>query len=179
LLWLEAIGRFGATDTSAPNFAYEYCLRAEKVPDTALEQLDLSSMRIMLNASEPACPTTMYRFLSRFAAASLSADALCVGYGLAEHTLCVSIGGRAHVRLNRRFLQRNELRFARNDHKEHAGVAIASCGKPAAGVEVRIVVPETGTAAPNQVGEIWLPATAKRSAIGGGLTSQEIFFKPG
>src|SRR5262249_5857494 len=66
LLWLEAIGRFGATDTSAPNFAYEYCLRRDKIPDEAITHLDLSSMRTMLNASEQACPATMDRFLSRF-----------------------------------------------------------------------------------------------------------------
>jgi acyl-CoA synthetase (AMP-forming)/AMP-acid ligase II len=162
LLWLEAIRRFRATDTSAPNFAYAYCLRRDKIPDDALPHLDLSSMRTMLNASEPACPTTMHRFLARFAAAGLAPDAVSVAYGLAENTLCVSMGGRVHVRLNRRFLQRNELRLVENHRKEHTSVLIASCGKPVSGVEVRIVAPETGKpVATNEIGEIWLAGTSK------------------
>ena len=162
LLWFEAIGRFGATDTAAPNFAYEYCLREDKIPDAAVERLNLRSLGFMLNGSEPACPITICRFLTRFAAAGLSPETLCVGYGLAENTLCASNGGRAHVRLSRRLLQRNDVRLVHSRRNEHSTVAIASCGKPAAGVQVRIVRQDTGEpAAANQVEEIWLTGTSK------------------
>ena len=37
-LWLETITKYRGTASSAPNFAYEYCLRPEKLPAEALEQ---------------------------------------------------------------------------------------------------------------------------------------------
>ena len=52
-----------ATLTAAPNFAYELCVR--KVPDRALEGLDLSSWRVALNGAEPVNPETLERFIAR------------------------------------------------------------------------------------------------------------------
>jgi thioester reductase-like protein len=162
LLWLETISRVAATDTSAPNFAFEYCLRSDKIANDAIQNLDLSSLRVMMNASETVRPDIMERFLDRFAVAGLSPAALSTAYGLAENTLCATTGGRAHLRVNRRSLQHNKLRLAGNDLDAHDAVLIASCGKPADGVEIRIVAPETGTtAAADQVGEIWLAGKSK------------------
>ena len=52
-LWLETISKYRGTASSAPNFAYEYCLRPEKLPAEALERLDLSSLRFLMTAAEP------------------------------------------------------------------------------------------------------------------------------
>ena len=50
-LWLETISRVKATYTSSPNFGYEYCMREDKLPESALAGLDLSSLRVMMNAA--------------------------------------------------------------------------------------------------------------------------------
>lgn len=86
-LWLETMSTVGATITTVPNFAFDYCLRTDKVPDSVLEGLDLSAVRQMVNASEPVRASTMVRFMRRFARTGLRESALVTGYGLAEHTL--------------------------------------------------------------------------------------------
>jgi thioester reductase-like protein len=162
LLWLETISRFRAHQTSAPNFALEYCLRRINGAENALQDIDLSSLRCLMNASEPARPDTMRRFLERFAPAGLSPDALVTAYGLAENTLCASIGGRLHINVSRRSLQRNKLRIPRRHLDTHKVMQIASCGRPAVGVEVRIVSAKESRPAPaDEIGEVWLAGTSK------------------
>ena len=63
--WLWMVHRHRATLSAAPNFAFELCVR--RIPDSALEGLDLSSWRCLLNGAEPILPTTLERFAKRFA----------------------------------------------------------------------------------------------------------------
>ena len=164
LLWLEAISRFGATTTAAPNFAFEYCLRAGKISEADVASLDLRTMRLMINGSEQVRPLTMTRFLERFAPAGLSPEALVASYGLAENTLCATSGGRVHVRVSQTRLERNELRIIRGRTSDHNTVALASCGKAIDGVDIRIVeVARRKQAAPGKIGEIWIRGRSKAS----------------
>jgi acyl-CoA synthetase (AMP-forming)/AMP-acid ligase II len=59
LLWLETISRFGGSATSAPNFAFEYCLRDDKFPDSAIPGLRPCTLQVMMNAFELVRPNTM------------------------------------------------------------------------------------------------------------------------
>ena len=43
ILWFEAMSTYRATATAAPNFAYDYCLRAGRLSTESLEACDLSS----------------------------------------------------------------------------------------------------------------------------------------
>src|ERR1700677_526875 len=63
VLWFEAITAYQATATAAPNFAYDYCLRAGRLSKESLEACDLSSLRVMMCAAEPVKPDTYTRFL--------------------------------------------------------------------------------------------------------------------
>ena len=60
-----------ATLSAAPNFAYELCVR--KIPDAALEGLDLSSWRCALNGAEPVNPDTAGALRGALRAATASA----------------------------------------------------------------------------------------------------------
>jgi acyl-CoA synthetase (AMP-forming)/AMP-acid ligase II len=55
--WLQAMSKHKGTITAAPNFAYELCVR--KVSDKAMEGVDLSSMRVVMNGAEPVNPETL------------------------------------------------------------------------------------------------------------------------
>src|SRR5438093_2408680 len=92
--WLWTIHERRATLSAAPNFAYELCAR--RIPDAALEGLDLSSWRCALNGAEPVSPDTLERFARRFAPYGLKREALMPVYGLAENSvaLCVPPAGR-------------------------------------------------------------------------------------
>lgn len=152
-LWLELIARTGATVTTAPNAAYEYCLREDKLSEADLAGIDLGSLRSMVNAAEPVRAGTFERFLERFERYGLRASAYVAGYGLAEHTLCVTTRGQ---------------RCVTRDGEAGAGTAspgtgrFVSCGVPAADVDLRIVDPDTRLPlAEGAVGEIWVDSPSK------------------
>jgi acyl-CoA synthetase (AMP-forming)/AMP-acid ligase II len=52
-LWFDAIKTYRATASAAPNFAYDYCLRAGRISKETLESCDLSSLRLLMVAAEP------------------------------------------------------------------------------------------------------------------------------
>ncbi|HEU4844833.1 MAG TPA: thioester reductase domain-containing protein, partial [Burkholderiaceae bacterium] len=152
-LWLRLIAEVGATYSSSPNFGYEYCLREGKVADAELDGVDLSCLRVLMNAGEPARPDTIRRFHRRFARFGLARGACTVAYGLAENTLNVTHGGCASVAVLRT-PHAGPLVLAGPDGGART-VQYASCGAPVAGVSVQIAAPDGGRAlAALEVGEI-------------------------
>jgi fatty-acyl-CoA synthase len=87
--WLQAVSKHKATLTAAPNFAFELCVR--KIPEKALEGVDLSSWRAVLNGAEPVNPDTVERFIKRFSKNGFKREALLPVYGLAEASLAVTV----------------------------------------------------------------------------------------
>ncbi len=118
-LWLETISRVRGTITSAPNFAYDYCLREDKVPTELLEDLDLGSLRVMMSAAEPVRADTFVRFRDRFAQSGLRAGSLIAAYGLAENTLAVSSYGTKVLTVNKRQLQQRVLQIEREERRNN------------------------------------------------------------
>ena len=156
-LWLQTVSRVRATWTSSPNFGFEYCLRPDKLSDEEIQGLDLSSLRVLMNAAEPVRAETFERFYERFAPCGLRRDAHVVAYGLAENTLCVTNQGRRVVVANKRLLQQRKLHLEPHQTRNANQTALVSCGAPLAGVDMRIVDPEAREAKhEGQIGEIWL-----------------------
>jgi 1-acyl-sn-glycerol-3-phosphate acyltransferase len=138
--WLQAIHRHRGTLTAAPNFAYELCAR--KVPDEALEGLDLSSWRMTLNGAEPISPGTMARFAERFARCGFRPTAMTPTYGLAECSLALAMTPVARAPLVDRvdraaFTWRGRAVPAAPDCAEV--LEFVSCGAPLVGHEIRVV----------------------------------------
>jgi thioester reductase-like protein len=177
-LWLRMIAEVGATYSSAPNFGFEYCLREGKVADAELEGVDLSCLRVLMNAGEPARPDTIRRFHRRFARFGLARGACTVAYGLAENTLNVTHGGCASVAVLRQAQEGVATLALAGPADGGRAVEYASCGTPVAGVHVRICAPDSGRPlAERQVGEIrvggpcvtsgyWNNAAASRALLG-------------
>jgi thioester reductase-like protein len=162
VLWLQTMSRVGATISSAPNFAYEYCLRDDKVPDNALQGIDLSTLRRLTNGAEPVRWETFSRFRDRFAPYGLPPEAHSVAYGLAENTLAVTLQGRQTLVVNKRRLQQGRVRIERGSARNNNQLRIVSCGQPLAGMSVRIVEPTTRRdLRDGDVGEIWITGDSK------------------
>jgi thioester reductase-like protein len=162
LLWLETISRYRGSISSAPNFAFEYCLREDKIPDEKLASLDLSSMVCMMNASEPVRASTYERFQARFGRCGLSPKAHMVFYGLAEHTLSVTGNGRVALTVNTSLLEQNQLKIEASRPGGFNQARLMSCGRPLPGVDVRIVAAGARTAlADDLIGEIWVGGPSK------------------
>lgn len=160
--WLRLISEVGATHTPAPNFALEYCLREDKLPDGELTGIDLGSLDSIVVGAEPLRATTFTRFRERFAPYGLRPEALTGAYGMAEATLIVSLRGRQIVAVNKRALESNHARVEKALPQNNNQSPVVSCGKPLQNSVVRIVDPHTRRAlAEGRVGEIWVDGPSK------------------
>ena len=162
ILWFDAMTTYHATATAAPNFAYDYCLRAGRLSKESLEACDLSSLRVLMCAAEPVKPDTYTRFLEAFQSYGLKSESFYVAYGLAENTLAVSLGGRNIVSVNKRALALGTARMTREVSEIGGATQIVSCGTPLPGLDVKIVDPEGHFALrPERTGEIWVAGSGK------------------
>src|ERR1700722_14905149 len=156
-LWFDAIKTYRATASAAPNFAYDYCLRAGRLSKESLEDCDLSTLRLLMVAAEPVKPGTYTRFLKTFQPYGLKPESFFVAYGLAENTLAVSHGGRNIISVNKNAIALGKARMTTEVSEIDAATQIVSCGTPLPGLTVKIVDPEQHFALePGHIGEIWL-----------------------
>lgn len=138
--WLQAIDKYRATFTAAPNFAYE--LIARRVTDEQLAELDLSTLEVALCGAEPVREQTMAAVVKRFTSAGWRPTAFLPCYGLAEVTLLAS-----HTAVDTVPAVLDAGRDSR----------LVSCGRAARGLDIRIVDPHTRRQVPEgTIGEIWV-----------------------
>jgi acyl-CoA synthetase (AMP-forming)/AMP-acid ligase II len=136
--WLQAISRYRATISPAPNFAYSLCV--QRIRDEEMEGLDLSSWRIALNGAEQAVPGVMRAFSARFGRWGFRPSALTPVYGLSEAALAVTFSEVDRPFVAARF-DRDLLAGAGIARESAEGREIASVGRPVPGVEVRVIGP--------------------------------------
>ena len=161
-LWFDAIKTYGASASAAPNFAYDYCLRAGRLSKESLENCDLSSLRLLMVAAEPVKPDTYTRFLRAFQPYGLRSECFFVAYGLAENTLAVSLGGRNIISVNKNAVALGKARMTKEVSEIGGATQIVSCGTPLPGLTVKIVDPEKHLALePGRIGEIWIAGGSK------------------
>jgi thioester reductase-like protein len=161
-LWFDAIKTYRASASAAPNFAYDYCLRAGRISKESLETCDLSSLRLLMVAAEPVKPDTYKRFLQAFQPHGLKSESFFVAYGLAENTLAVSLGGRNIISVNKNGIALGKARMTTEVSEIGAATQIVSCGTPLPGITVKIVDPEKHVALePGRIGEIWIAGGSK------------------
>lgn len=154
--WLRLMSSVRAEYASAPNFAYHYCLRPGKIEPGELDGVDLSSLKVLMSAAEPAQEETFKQFQRRFAPYGLDAEAYVVAYGLAENTLAATRDGRRFIRVDSQALGKGAVVPAAHSQRRSAR-ALASCGRPLPGVELRIVDPKTrAVLSEREVGEVWI-----------------------
>lgn len=137
--WLWAIHQYRGTISTAPNFAYELCLR--KIKDADIEGLDLSSWRVAMNGAEPISRSTLDHFVQRFQKYQFSEKALMPVYGLAEScvAVCFPPTGRGPVydRIKRELFEQKGIAEVAQEQEDW--VEFVGNGGPFPGHEVRIV----------------------------------------
>ena len=109
--WLQAISKYRATTSGAPNFAYD--LLCDRLTEKQLEQLDLSSWDLAFCGAEPVQIDTIDRFSTKFARCGFKSNAFYPCYGMAEATLMITGGDKTKFptvrHLDKAALEKNEV----------------------------------------------------------------------
>jgi acyl carrier protein len=138
--WLWAIHMHRGTISGGPNFAYELCV--QRMADSDLEGLDLSTWRLAFNGAEPVSAKTLRRFTERFARYGFRPEAMTPVYGLAENTLGLAFTppgrGPRPDRIKREPFMRAGQALPADADEAHA-LCFVSCGQPLPGYEIRLV----------------------------------------
>jgi acyl-CoA synthetase (AMP-forming)/AMP-acid ligase II/1-acyl-sn-glycerol-3-phosphate acyltransferase/acyl carrier protein len=138
--WLWALHDSHGTLCPAPNFAYELCAR--KIPDSALEGLDLSNWRIAINAGEAVLPETLERFAKRFQPYGFHAESYVPCYGLAESTVALAfppINRPPRIDTIQRDLFEQQGRAVPAEAGDPNALRFVANGRPLPGHEIRLV----------------------------------------
>ena len=151
---LRAASDHRGTLTWLPNFAYNFC--ASKIRDRDLEGVDLSSLRAVINCSEPMRLSSHTAFLERFRPYGLRAESLATCYAMAENVFAVSQGGiEAPVTVDE--VEARSLvvdRLARPANGDGDIIPMLSAGRPIPNTRVRILDDQRRERLERHIGEI-------------------------
>ncbi len=136
----RAVARHRATLAWAPNFAFAHWVRTRG----GHPSVDLSSLRALIDCSEPCRPETVERFLAAFADCGIGAERLACCYGMAEVVFAATqtVPGEPPraLQLDADALEgpgRRVLVAAPGARRRE----LLSCGPPLEGVQLRIDAP--------------------------------------
>jgi acyl-CoA synthetase (AMP-forming)/AMP-acid ligase II len=150
--FLDAISFHKPTLCWLPNFAFQLLIRTAN----AAARYDLSSVRLMIDCSEPCKAETLRAFQARFAEAGLRPGALQISYAMAEAVFMVTQtdgpGIPRCIEADAAALEQDGLVIpSRPDRRART---IISCGMPMHGVDIRILDIDGQACAERIVGEI-------------------------
>jgi len=152
---LRLISDYRCTLSWIPNFTLQFLSRRVREDDRM--GIDLSSLRGLINCSEPVHLESMEEFYRSFESCGLRATTLSSSYAMAENTFAVTqseIGlGVRHIWIDRSKLHQEHLAVPIGEHST-GSLGLVSSGRCLPGNRVRIVS-SNGTDLPDgSVGEI-------------------------
>ncbi len=152
----QSVSRYEGTLSWLPNFAYNFC--AQKVRDRELEDIDLSSWRIITNCSEPVKRESHLAFYERFKSYGLREIALQCSYAMAENVFAVTQTNLDSLPVTDELDREAYMveHIARPSTDGRPSIRVMSSGKPLANTRIRIL-DEKGHDLPDKaIGEIAL-----------------------
>ena len=159
--WLQAISKYRATTSGAPNFAYD--LLCDRVTAGQAQQLDLSSWEVAFCGAEPVQTSTMEQFSDKFANYGFKSTAFYPCYGMAEATLIITGGDKANLPrvkyIDKTALEQNKVVTVAKSQPDK--VTLVSAGYPWLDGKIAIADPQSLTeCAGNEIGEIWFSSSS-------------------
>ncbi|PYS89580.1 MAG: AMP-dependent synthetase [Acidobacteria bacterium] len=170
--WLEAITRYQATTSGAPDFAYDLCVH--KITPEQRATLDLSSWDLAFNGAEPVRYQTIEHFSNAFASCGFRRESFYPCYGLAEATLLVSGGMKTAAPVVHKGCD------SWNTEPDANAIASKVVGCGTSKLAQKIVIADPGTFAecpPGVVGEIWVAGPNVSQGYWGRAKETEETFK--
>jgi acyl-CoA synthetase (AMP-forming)/AMP-acid ligase II len=150
----KAISDYHGTLCWLPNFAYNFC--AKKIRKDDLEGINLSSLRAVVNCSEPMRFDSHQMFIERFSQYGLKESTLATCYAMAENVFAVTQDGIEKPvsidEIDLEIFQKEKI--ARISRNGRLSTKMVSAGKAIAESRVRII-DEKGSDLPDRhLGEI-------------------------
>jgi acyl-CoA synthetase (AMP-forming)/AMP-acid ligase II/acyl carrier protein len=181
LLWMSKASELHATQLCSPNFGYKHFLKLFQ--RKGLDDLDLSSVKLILNGAEPISWELCEEFLSALAPQGLKRSAMFPVYGLAEATVGVSIPtpGSEYSRIT---VDRHSLRvgepYRAVSPDDGDAVSFVRVGNAIRDVEIRIADDSDQALSAGVVGNIQLRGGSVTEKIyGDAAATTELFTKDG
>ena len=147
-IYLRKVSEHRGTLSWHPNFAYAFM--AKRVPDRAIEDVNLSSVRGLVNCSEPVTFESQWSFLERYKSWGLADDVFKGCYAMAETTFALTHGGSDDPGYLDPVGPTDPARSP--GHAQYVSV-----GQPLPGVELKIMDADREMELPErEMGEIWV-----------------------
>jgi fatty-acyl-CoA synthase len=141
--WAQWISDYRCTITAGPNFSYALSARAMRRSG----DLELSQWRVALNGAEPIEPSSVEEWLAAGARHGLRVGTAFCAYGMAESTVGITFPkpgqGMIVDAVDHRVLETDRY-AAPVDPSADGARRLPFLGKALAGLELRVVDPETG-----------------------------------
>ena len=157
LLWMLKAAELGATQLCSPNFGYKHFLKLFE--RKGLPELDLSSVKLILNGAEPISYSLCEEFLAALAPFGLKRSAMFPVYGLAEATVGVSMP-KLGTEFSRIVVHRHSLRIGETFETAAVGdddaVSFVKVGQAIRDVQIRIADDADAPLGEGRVGNIQL-----------------------
>jgi fatty-acyl-CoA synthase len=164
LSWLRVISRNKGTITYSPTFGFDICARRASLRSSALEDLDLSTVRVAGCGAEMIRPEVLRNFYETFEPIGFKWEAFLPSYGLAECTLGVSfgkVGVGLEVDLVEEAALTGDKHVLVNGKDENSRVReVVNCGKPLPEYDIEIRSDEDKPLPERQVGRVFLRGTS-------------------
>ena len=157
LLWMLKADELRATQLCSPNFGYKHFLKLFE--RKGLPDLDLSSVKLIMNGAEPISYSLCEEFLEALAPYGLERRAMFPVYGLAEATVGVSFP-QIGSEISRVIVHRHSLKIGEPwepaDLGEDDAVSFVKVGQAIRDVEIRIADDADNVLEHGRVGNIQL-----------------------
>ena len=153
---LQSISTYHGTLTWLPNFAYNFC--SQKIRDRHIEGVDLSSLRAVINCSEPVRWESHLAFYERFKGYGLKFEALQTSYAMAETVFGVTQSQLGSLPVVEEIDRESFMvqRVAKSPIDGRPSMKMMSSGRPLENVRIK-VLDERGNRVPERViGELAL-----------------------
>lgn len=156
LLWIKCLSKYKATTSSAPNFAFDLCIKSAQQNASCLKNINLSTLTNLMIAADIVKSKTIRDFGEVFSKYKLNLASIYSAYGLAENTLTVTNYGRKILKLSSALFNLNKIKILEEDSVENS-IELISCGKPIKNQIVKIVNSNDRSLCQDcEIGEVWI-----------------------
>ncbi|MBB5361188.1 AMP-binding protein [Deinococcus humi] len=153
--WLQAMTRFRAGSSGAPNFAFQMCV--DRIEPQDRQDLDLSAWKIAVLSTEAIRIETLDQFAQTYAPFGFQRSAYYTSYGLSESIGTFDVQPQTPkpitLRVDAEALEQGQVRVTTSG----SGRVLVGCGQTVPGQQIVIVDPDTcRPCGDDQIGEIWI-----------------------